>query len=193
MFSSSIFRKAPTILLLIIIILISLVFSILLNQPLHEGIDGYGTINNPPPDVIEDLLAILINHRKNNLEKLQEIDKTLGGKYKVLGDIYRENENTVLKELKNVLSKPPAIDSDGNILDKNALVGSEREKAINLLAKNDISGIEKIAQINTLADKDKQIHLLLTEYLKAWLLMLTANIQQIYSTENNIIKPLPSP
>jgi len=180
-----IFRKKPTIFLLLGIIVISLLFSILLNQPLHEGLEfGGETINNPTPEDIEKINKIIENKDMNDLQKLSNINDILKGKYKILGEIYRQNASSLLKELNESLNALPKRDGDGKLFDTNALVGDKRDMAKKLLASNDYSAMEKINKISVIAEKDKIIKNIIDEYIKGWLRMVKNNIEQLKSTIN---------
>jgi hypothetical protein len=187
-----IFRKKPTIFLLLAIIFISLIFSILLNNPLHEGMEN-ATINNPPPDIINKAYDILKKDDKTDLDKLNEVRSLLQFKYKILGDIYRQNERSILKELENTLSNPPKRDGDGKLIDPNALTGSNRENAVKLLSSNDYSAMEKIMKISDIGGQDKIIKNTLDEYIKAFIEMVKSNIAKLKTTENDVVVPIPSP
>ena len=187
-----IFRKKTTIFILISIIILSLIFSVLLNVPIPEGYEN-ATINNPPPDIIEKVNSILNDNAKTELEKLSDIRSVLKNKYKILGDIYRQNESSILKELSMSLSIPPKRDSDGKLFDADALIGDNREKAIKLLSSNDYSAMEKIERIKELANNDKVINTILDEYVKAWFKMIKENIDRLKITANDVIPITPSP
>uniref|UniRef100_A0A6C0K0A3 Uncharacterized protein n=1 Tax=viral metagenome TaxID=1070528 RepID=A0A6C0K0A3_9ZZZZ len=187
-----IFRKKPTIFLLLAIIVISLIFSILLNQPLHEGMED-ATINNPPPDLIETAYKIIQDKDKTHIEKLSEIRSLLKGKYKILGDIYRENEHSILKELTSTLSVLPKRDSEGKLYDENALVGDKRDNANKILSSNDYSAMEKIEKIKEISGKDKAIANIMEEYIQAWMKMVRENIDKLRSSSNDTVYPTPSP
>jgi hypothetical protein len=186
-----IFRKKSTIFLLIAIILISLVFSILLHQPLHEGFDE-ATINSPSPDIIHNMIVIVNDSAKDKMNKLLDIKGLIGNKYKVLGDIYTQNENALVKELDTYLTQPPKQDNTGNLLDVNALTGGNREKAVNILYSNE-TAVEKIGKIKTLAGQDKSVNVIIDKFLDEWLKMVVTNVNQIQTTMNNVVNPLPLP
>ena len=196
-----IFRKKPTIFLLLSIIVISLIFSILLNQPLHEGLenekisamDGGATINNPPPEIVDQGIQILKDENKKPIEKLSEIRGLLKNKYKILGDIYRKNESALLKELTTELSTPAKKDSDGKCIDENCLDGPSRSSANSILSSSDYSAMEKIEKIRDLAGKDKILSNILDEYAQAWIRMVRDNLNKLKSTSNDVINSLPSP
>jgi hypothetical protein len=188
------FSKKPTIFLLLSIIVISLIFSILLKTPVHEGLDtNEAIINNPPPDVINKIDEILKNTSKDKLEKLSNIRDVLKNKYKVLGDIYRQNESSILKELSTTLATPPKRDSEGKLFDEDALTGENRDAAIKLISSNDYSGMEKIQKIKSMAGNDKTVNTVLNEYIDTWLKMVSSNIDKIRSTANDVVVPIPSP
>ena len=189
---SFIFRKKTTILMLFAIIVISLIFSILLNRPLHEGMED-ATINNPPPEIIEQAYKIIQDKDKTHLQKLSDVRALLKGKYKVLGDIYRQNERSILKELDSSLSVLPKRDSDGKLFDENALVGDRRDKATKILSSNDYSAMEKIEKVNEIAGKDKAVNNILDEYVQAWMRMVRENIEKLRSSSNDNITPIQSP
>lgn len=186
-----IFRKKLTILLLLAIIIISLIFSILLNKPLHEGLDNAyssldsATINNPPPEIIDQALKILKEKEKEPIPKLSEIRALLKNKYKILGDIYRQNESAILKELTSALSVPAKKDRDGKLFDENALDGEKRDTANKILTSNDYSAMEKIEKINEMAYKDKIIGNILHEYGQAWLRMVRENFEKLKANSND--------
>jgi hypothetical protein len=191
-----VFSKKPTIFLLLAIIVISLIFSVILQRTLQEGIDDTAidaTINNPPPEIINKIDVVLKDESKNKLEKLSAIKDLLKNKYKVLGDIYRQNESAVLKELTSTLSNPPKRDNDGKLFDPEAMIGENRDKAVKILSSNDYSAMEKIEKIKSLAGKDKTINIVMDEFVDAWLKMVITNIEQIRTTMNDVVKPIPSP
>ena len=194
-----IFRKKPTIFLLLGIIVISLIFSILLNQPLHEGLENEytssidATINNPPPETIDQAIKIIKDENKKPIEKLSEIRALLKNKYKILGDIYRQNESALLKELTSALSVPAKKDSEGKLFDENALVGDKRDNANKILSSSDFSAMEKIEKIKELAGKDKVLSNILDEYAQAWMRMVKANFEKLKATSNDIVSPMTSP
>jgi len=197
-----IFRKKPTIFLLLAIIVISLIFSMLLNQPLHEGLENAtssnssssledATINNPPPELVDQAIKIIKDRDKKTLEKLSEIRGLLKNKYKILGDIYRQNESSLLKELNATLSKPVQMtsESDGSTpkpLDENALVGPKRDIANRTLSSSDYSAMEKIEKIKVLADRDKNINNIMDEYSEAWYRMVKENIEKLKANSNGM-------
>lgn len=187
-----IFSKKPTIILLLAIIVISLVFSIIMNQPSLEGM-AVAVINNPPPEVIEQADKILQNKDKSDLEKLVEIKGLLKHKYKILRDIYSKNESAVLKELSSVLSVAPQRDGDGKLYDENALVGEKRENANKVISSNDYSGIEKIEKIKELASAEKAVRRVLDEYTTAWLKMVSDNISALNGSKNDTVAAIASP
>uniref|UniRef100_A0A6C0HHB8 Uncharacterized protein n=1 Tax=viral metagenome TaxID=1070528 RepID=A0A6C0HHB8_9ZZZZ len=181
-----IFRKKPTIFLLLAIIVIALVFSIMLNQPLHEGLEMEdATINNPPPEIIEKAMKIIQNKDKTKLQKLIDIRDMVKRKYKVLGEIYNTNESSILKELNDSLSKMPKRDSEGKLFDENAIVGDKRDKANKILSSNDYSAIEKIEKIQEIAGKDKAVNNILDEFIGGWYKMVKENIETLQSTVND--------
>jgi hypothetical protein len=192
-----IFRKKPTIFLLLAIIVISLIFSMLLNQPLHEGFDSDITsdaiMNNPPLDIVTKASDIIKEKEKTNLQKLSAIRELLKGKYKVLGEIYRKNAAGLLKELSSALSIQPKRDGDGNLFDTNALVGDKRDLANKILSSNDYSAMEKIEKISDMAGKDKAVNNILEEYISAWMRMVKDNIEKLQTTANDTVVPIPSP
>lgn len=192
-----IFRKKPTIFLLLAIIVISLIFSILLNQPLHEGLENDITndavINNPPLEIITKASNIIKEKEKTNLQKLLEIKELLKGKYKILGEIYRKNATGLVNELNTSLNTPPKRDGDGNLFDSNALVGDKRDIANKVLASNDYSATEKIEKISDIAGKDKAINNILDEYIGAWFRMVKDNIEKLQTTGNDTVVPISSP
>jgi hypothetical protein len=192
-----IFRKKPTIFLLLAIIIISLIFSMLLNQSLHEGFDSEITndaiMNNPPLDIITKSSDIIKEKEKTNLQKLSAIKDLLKGKYKVLGEIYRKNAAGLLKELITALSVAPKRDGDGNLFDTNALVGDKRDMANKILSSNDYSSMEKIEKISEMVGKDKGINNILDEYIGAWLRMVKENIEKLQTTANDTVVPISSP
>jgi hypothetical protein len=187
-----IFSKKPTIILLLAIIVISLVFSIIMNQPSLEGME-VAVINNPPPEVIDQADKILQNKDKSDLEKLVEIKGLLKHKYKILRDIYSKNESAVLKELSSVLSVAPQRDGDGKLYDENALVGEKRENANKVISSNDYSGIEKIEKIKELASAEKAVRRVLDEYTTAWLKMVSDNISALNGSKNDTVAAIASP
>ena len=187
-----IFSKKPTIILLLAIIVISLVFSIIMNQPSLEGME-VAVINNPPPEVIDQAVKILQNKDKSDLEKLVEIKGLLKHKYKILRDIYSKNESAVLKELSSVLSVAPQRDGDGKLYDENALVGEKRENANKVISSNDYSGIEKIEKIKELASAEKAVKRVLDEYTTAWLKMVSDNINALNGSKNDTVAAIASP
>jgi hypothetical protein len=196
-----IFRKKLTIFLLLSIIVISLIFSILLNRPLHEGLENSdsssiaidATINNPPPELVDKAIKILKDKEKEPITKLSEIRALLKNKYKILGDIYRQNESSILKELTSALSVPVKKDSDGKPFDENALVGDKRDTANKILSSSDYSAMEKIEKIKELAGKDKVLSNILDEYAQAWLRMVRENFEKLKATSNDTIYPITSP
>ena len=208
-----IFRKKPTIFLLLAIIVISLIFSMLLNQPLHEGLDNAppstatptevdtsktpsysdATINNPPPELIDQAMKIIQDNDKERLAKLSAIRELLKNKYKILGDIYRQNESALLKELITTLSVPAKKDSEGKLFDENALDGYKRDNANKILSSSDFSAMEKIEKIKALAGKDRMLSNILDEYIQAWFRMVKDNFDKLKSTSNDIVNPIASP
>jgi len=187
-----IFSKKPTIILLLAIIVISLIFSIIMNQPLQEGLED-AVINNPPPEIIDQADKILQNKDKSDLEKISDIRGLLKHKYKILRDIYSKNESAALKELSSVLSVAPQRDGDGKLYDENALVGEKRENANKVISSNDYSGIEKIEKIKELAGAEKAVKRVLDEYTTAWLKMVSDNINALKGSKNDTVSAIPSP
>lgn len=185
-----IFRKKSTIFLLFSIIIISLLFSILLNQPLHEGLDTdtEGTMNNPPPDIINKVLKIIKDTTKETIPRLSEIREIIKTNYKVLGDIYRTNEKAMVKELTNALSTAPAKDSDGKVFDENALEGERRDKANKIISSSDYSSMEKIVKIYEMAGKDKVLTNIFKEYGESWLRMIKENVETLKASSNDTPK-----
>ena len=195
-----VFRKKSTILLLLSVIFISLVFSMLLNIPLHEGLENEETINNPPPNIINKISEKLNNSSMSNIEKLVAIktDPEINlKKYKVLSDIFKKNESSILKELQEYLSKPPKINSEGNPVDENALRGDKRTAASNIITSNDYSAIEKIEQLKKVGDKDSTINTILTEYIASWVKMVKENVDKLQgisdSTTSLTVSSTPPP
>jgi len=192
------FRKKSTILLLLSVIFISLVFSILLNVPLREGLENEETINNPPPNIIIKISDKLKDNKLSNIEKLIAIktDPDINlKKYKILSDICKKNESAILKELKDYLDKPPKINSEGNPVDENALRGDKRTDANNIISSNDYSAIEKIEKIKKMGDKDNMVNIILTEYITSWFKMIKDNVEKLQGITDNttIAKPSATP
>ena len=180
----------------------------LLNQPLHEGLDNAdsstvdasktpsysdATINNPPPELIDQAMKIIQDNDKERLAKLSAIRELLKNKYKILGDIYRQNESALLKELITTLSVPAKKDSEGKLFDENALDGYKRDNANKILSSSDFSAMEKIEKIKALAGKDRMISNILDEYIQAWFRMVKDNFDKLKSTSNDIVNPIASP
>jgi len=188
-----VFSKKPTIILLLSVIFISLIFSILFNIPLHEGFVDEETINNPPPNIIEKINEKLNNSKLSNIEKLIEVKTIIKRKYKVLNDIFKKNESSILKELHEYLSNPPKMNSEGKPIDEYALLGDRRASALQTISSNDYSAIEKIEKIKVDADKDMAVNNILTEYISSWIKMVQDNIEKLTSTANDVIIPIPSP
>ena len=188
-----VFRKKATIILLLSVIFISLIFSILFNIPVHEGFQDEETINNPPPDIIEKINEKLNDSKLSNIEKLVEVKTIIKRKYKVLNDIFKKNERSILKELQDYLSKPPKMNTDGKPVDEYALLGDKRATALQTISSNDYSAIEKIEKLKVDADKDMAVNNILTEYITSWIKMVEDNIEKLKSTANDIIVPIPSP
>jgi hypothetical protein len=191
-----IFRKKLTIFLLLSIIVISIIFSILLNQPLHEGLETESTsltdasINNPPLEIVDQAMKILKDENKKPIEKLSEIRGLLKNKYKILGDIYRQNESSLLKELTASLNIPAKKDSNGKCIDENCLDGAKRTDANKILASSDYSAMEKIEKIKDLAGTDKIISNILDEYSESWLRMVKSNFEKLKQNSNDSITSL---
>ena len=188
-----VFRKKTTIILLLSVIFISLIFSILFNISVHEGFEDEETINNPPPDIIEKINEKLNNSKLSNIEKLVEVKMIIKRKYKVLSDIFKKNETSILKELHEYLSKPPKTNSEGKPIDEYALLGDRRANVLQTISSNDYSAIEKIEKIKVDADKDMTVNNILNEYITSWINMVQNNIAKLQSTANDIITPILSP
>jgi hypothetical protein len=212
-----IFRKKPTILLLLAIIVISLIFSLLLNQPLHEGFEA--TINNPPPTIVTKCYEIIQDKNKDKdtdmektkLQKLSEIRALVNNKYKVLSDIYSENEKSILKELTTALDGPVKKNADGKPLDANALDGDARENARKVLSSDNYNGMEKIEKIDEILKKsavpvsasstdaetakntDKAITNIMNDYVGEWFRTVKENIMKLNTTKNDVVNPTSSP
>lgn len=188
------FRKKATILLLLSVIFISLVFSIVLNVPLREGLENEETINNPPPNIIIKISDKLNDNKLSNIEKLIAIksDPEINlKKYKILSDICKKNESSILKELKDYLDKPPKINSEGNPVDENALRGDKRTDANNIISSNDYSAIEKIEKIKKMGDKDNMVNTILTEYITSWVKMIKDNVEKLQGIPDNTTSATP--
>jgi predicted RND superfamily exporter protein len=188
-----VFSKKPTIILLLSVIFVSLIFSVLFNIPVNEGFADEETINNPPPNIIEKINETLNNSKLSNIEKLVEIKSIIKRKYKVLSDIFKKNESSILKELQDYLSKPPKMNTEGKPVDEYALIGDKRADALKTISSNDYSAIEKIEKLKVDADKDMVVNNILNEYITSWIKMVQDNIEKITSTANDIIVPIPSP
>jgi predicted RND superfamily exporter protein len=188
-----VFSKKPTIMLLLLVIFVSLVFSVLFNIPLQEGIDEEDSINNPPPNIIEKINEKLNNSKLSNIEKLVEIKSIIKRKYKVLSDIFKKNESSILQELQDYLSKPPKMNSEGKPVDEYALIGDKRAAALKIISSNDYSAIEKIEKLKVDSDKDMAVNNILNEYITSWIKMIQDNIEKLTYTSNDIIVPIPSP
>ena len=188
-----VFRKKPTIFLLLSIIVISLIFSIILNQPIHEGLENDGstlidaTINNPPLEIVDQAIKILKDENKKTIEKLSEIRGLLKNKYKILGDIYRQNESSLIKELTASLSVPAKKDNDGKLFDENAVDGDKRITANKILSSSDYSAMEKIEKIKEIVGKDRLLSNILDEYSESWLRMVKSNFEKLKQTCINIL------
>ena len=183
-----VFRKKSTIILLLSVIFISLVFSILLNVPLHEGLENEETINNPPLNIINKISDKLNDTKLSNIEKLVAIktDQEINlKKYKILSDICKKNESSILKELQDYLNKPPKINSEGNPVDENALRGDKRTEANGIIISNDYSAIEKIEKIKKMGDKDNTLNIILTEYIASWVKMIKDNVEKLQGIPDN--------
>jgi hypothetical protein len=203
-----IFRKKPTILLLLAIIVISLIFSMLLNQPLQEGM---ATINNPPPSIVSKCYELIKDKDKTKLQKLSEIRALVNNKYKIITDIYSENEKSILKELTTALSGPVKKNADGTPLDANALTGEARETANTILASNNYNGMEKIEKVDEILRKnavrespsstdaetakntDKAITNIMDDYVKEWFNVVKENIEKLNTTKNDMVNDKSSP
>jgi hypothetical protein len=157
-----IFRKKPTILLLLAIIVISLIFSLLLNQPLQEGATSMDptimgpTINNPPPKIVSTCYDIIQDPKKTRLQKLSEIRPLVNNTYVVLTDIYSQNEKSILNELSLALDGPVQKNAEGKPLDGNALDGSARDTARKVLSSDNLSGMEKVLKIKEILITKKE-------------------------------------
>jgi hypothetical protein len=190
-----VFRKKPTIFLLLSIIVISLIFSIILNQPIHEGLENDGstlidaTINNPPLEIVDQAIKILKDENKKTIEKLSEIRGLLKNKYKILGDIYRQNESSLIKELTASLSVPAKKDNDGKLFDENAVDGDKRITANKILSSSDYSAMEKIEKIKEIVGKDRLLSNILDEYSEAWLRMVKSNFEKLKLNSNDTLLP----
>jgi len=198
-----VFRKKASIIILCTIIGLSIIFSILFNIHLQEGMQGqeegakprknnantvvdttddnYNEIkppppmNNPPPGMKQKITDLLSNENLTIMEKMKKLEPVVK-KYIVLNDIFNENENAYYNEFADAISEPAKMDSNGTAKDPNAISAGNREKAKQVLSNNKLSMIDKIIKLKELAGEDKKLTAIQTNYENAWRDMIMKNV-----------------
>jgi hypothetical protein len=198
-----VFRKKASIIILCTIIGLSLIFSLLFNIQLHEGMQGQREgaklrknnenpevdttddnyietkppppMNNPPPPMKQKIIELLSNDNLTIMEKMKKL-QSIVKKYVVLNDIFKQNKYAYYNEFSDAISEPPKMDSNGTTNDPNAITAANREKAKQVLSNNNLSMIDKIIKLKELAGEDKKLTAIQTNYENAWKDMIMKNV-----------------
>jgi hypothetical protein len=174
-------KKIISVGLLIIIIIISLVFSIWFTPISKEGLD---VVRNPTDDDLNTMTTILNDSSKNNFTKIKQI-YDIAKNYPILITIYTNLSTGCLTAISNYMKNAPIKDRDGINLDKYAVDKSRMEKINGILASK-ISPPEKIFEIKPyVCDEfekcDNKLSTIYNNYEKIWINMLNGYVNQLNS------------
>ena len=187
-------KKIISVGLLIIIIIISLVFSIWFTPISKEGLD---VVRNPTDDDLNTMTTILNDSSKNNFTKIKQI-YDIAKNYPILMAIYTNLSTGCLTTIENYIKIGPIKDRNGDNIDKYAL-DKTRIEYINGILASKINPTEKIiaikpyickyfAEIDTQTKNiyvfdicDKKLFTIYDNYEKIWINMLNGYVNQLNS------------
>lgn len=141
--------------LLILIIIISLVFSMVMPVISKEGLAGLNILAPEDKDSINDALTrpidpvtdINYTDGRYTYSKIREI-YTYAIKYSLLATIYNNISNNLIDAVKKYIEIAPRLDSNGNKIDPNAISKSNIDKIKGIIiTKSNKTPFEKIDTI----------------------------------------------
>jgi hypothetical protein len=174
-------KKIISVGLLIIIIIISLVFSMIFT-PVSKK-EGLDVMQNPSDSDLKKITDILNDSTKDNITQIKEIYDTAKN-YTLLLAIYTNLANDCLKNIRDYIKIAPIKDRNGTNIDENAISKSQMEKISGILASNSEPPVKVFAirDVCTERDKcDKKMSSIYKNYSKLWLAMLNGYIDQLNS------------
>ena len=175
------FRKTAAIILFIVILIISLIFSMIGMNRIFEGIDEDTVlINNPPPSIIQKLSSTINSDNYTIMDKmllLQPIVK----KYVITNDIFNEYVDSYYDALRYAFQKVPSLNEDSlNPKDKedSPITMENRVKAKMIINNTNINTIDKISQLKSLSGENKTINDIQEKNEKIWLDNISAYLKE---------------
>jgi hypothetical protein len=168
--------------LLIIIIIITLVFSMIFT-PVSKK-EGLDVMQNPSDSDLKKITDILNDSTKDNITKIKEIYDTAKN-YTLLLAIYTNLANDCLKNIRDYIKIAPIKDRNGTNVDVNSISKSQIEKISGILASNSEPPVKVFAIRDNICndpDKcDKKLSSIYKNYENMWIDLLTKYVNQLNS------------
>lgn len=170
------FRKISTIVLLCSVLVVSVLFSLFIYR---EGFqEGLPEMKNPTPLEMKRITDIL-DGTGSRFQKILDI-RTYAKEYTALNDVYSQNSRIYLNALMDAIQTPPEKQSDGTLVDANAITSENRDKANAINAStSDYSNIEKLEKIKGLIGNDKNLNTICDKYEYSWIQLIREYIDNI--------------
>jgi hypothetical protein len=174
-------RKIISAGLLIIIIIISLIFSIWVKPISKEGLD---VLKNPSNADLKKITEILNDSTKDSITKIKQI-YVIAKDYTTLMAIYTHLSTDCFNDIIEYIKIAPIKDRDGKNIDENSISKENREKINGIMgSKSDTP--EKVFAIRSYicnkSDKcDVKLSLIYNNYEKIWIDILNGYLNQLNS------------
>lgn len=184
-----IFRKIPSIILLIIVIITSLLFSLWIQSDISEGLTT--TIKIPPSKDLKKLTGILegsistIRVKYNVSVSMKKIIlmRNTAVKYTALNDVYNMNTDLYYKDLVQAIQTPAQTDSQGNAFDENAISIKNREIANTIVSSGKKPTFNKLCELLELTGKDRIMNNISTKYESQWIAMVSDFVSRMKNSK----------
>ena len=174
-------RKIISVGLLIIIIIISLIFSIMIKPGSKEGLD---IVQNPTDSELQNITKILNDSTIDNFTKIKKIYDILKNN-KISASIYNDVGNNCLNSIVEYIKIAPIKDRDGNNIDENS-ISKNNSEYINGIMGNTKPPHEKVFAIRTYICNspnkcDKKLSSIYNYYETIWIEALKNYVAQLKS------------
>jgi hypothetical protein len=174
-------KKIISVGLLVLIIIITLGFSMIFTPVSKEGLD---IVQNPTDYDLKQMTDILNDSTKDNITKIKDIYD--GGKnYTLLLAIYTNLANDCLKNIREYIKITPIKDRNGANVDENTISRSRLENINGILGSKSEPPVKVFAirdNICNAPDKcDKKLSSIYKNYENMWIDLLTKYVNQLNS------------